>query len=101
MSKLANEFEAVLRELLPTIADEYRASDDPEDTEPGICITFGAHDRKPGKDWQWSFQTGDNSYSGSAYHYPHWGVVSLYRDSDVEAVANDAAEQILELCASR
>ena len=68
---------ALLRELKPTIGDEYRASDDSEDNTPGMCVTIGADETGA-----WSWQTGDNSYTGGAYGMPYWGVISLYRRSD-------------------
>lgn len=97
MNKLATEFAECLEDLKPYIEDDYRATDDPDDDEPGMQVTFGVADRKPGDSWEWNYQTGDNSFTGSAYHYPHWAVVYLYRDSDCRELAVDAASEILEL----
>ena len=48
----------------------------------------------------WSYQTGDNSYTGGAYGHPIWGVAWLTVDSDAEAVAdeilNELADQALQ-----
>jgi hypothetical protein len=77
--------------LKKEISDEYRASDDPGDDTPGMQLTVGA-DGKGG----WSWQTGDNSYSGGAYHYPHWAVVSLYRDSKCSEVAKEIRSELEE-----
>lgn len=44
----------------------------------------------------WSYQTGDNSYTGGAYGHPFWGVVSLYRRSNSAALADDIREQLAD-----
>ena len=70
---------------------DYRASDDPEDNTPGVSLTVG---------WEpsgaWSYQTGDNGYTGGAYGYPHWAVVSVYRRSSSVEIARDIRAQLLE-----
>lgn len=40
----------------------------------------------------WSWQSGDNSYSGSAYPYPYWGV--CYFSPDMSAT--DYAEAVID-----
>lgn len=50
---------ALLRSLKPQISDEYRCTDDPDDTLPGMQVTVGAS-----PNGTWHYQTGDNSYSG-------------------------------------
>ena len=82
----------LLADLQGGIADDYRASDDIEDTQPGMQVTFGMEMHGQ----SWSYQTGDNSYTGGAYGFPVWGTVSLYRDSDPAEIARDAADQIEE-----
>lgn len=72
------------------ISDEYRAFED--DDEPGIQLTVGWDP----EDGTWSYQTGDNSFMGSAYHYPVWAVVGVYRDSDIAALAEDIRRQLDE-----
>ena len=72
------------------IADDYRAFDD--DDLPGIQLTIG---------WspdtgEWSFQTGDNSYMGSAYHYPLLAVVGVYRRSNSREVARELRDELDE-----
>lgn len=88
-------------ELIPDIGDDYRASDDPSDTEPSMQLTIGFTRADEDSDASWSFQTGDNSYSGGAYFHPDWAVVSLYRDSDPAEVAADIADQLVELVQDR
>lgn len=72
------------------IGDEYRASED--DEEPGMQLTVGWDGRK-----DWSFQTGDNSFTGGAYGYQHWAVVSVRRDSEPRALANEIIDQLEEV----
>jgi hypothetical protein len=83
---------ALFRALKPQIADEYRCSDDPDDTTPGMCVTIGCS-----PDGSWSYQTGDNSFTGGAYGHPDWAVVYLCRRSDSRALAREAIDQIAEL----
>jgi hypothetical protein len=90
---------ALVAALIPDIGDEYRASDDPGDETPGMQLTIGFTPATPDKDASWSYQTGDNSFTGGAYGHPHWGVVSLYRDSDAANAAEEIASQISELIA--
>lgn len=42
----------------------------------------------------WDYQTGDNSYSGAAYHYPIWGVTSVYPKSKSKDLAQSILNQI-------
>jgi hypothetical protein len=88
-----DQWRRLLVRLKEDIGDEYRCSDDPHDNTPGMCVTFGA---KPNEDGglDWSYQTGDNSYSGGAYGYPNWAVVYLYRRSNCKELAADAMGEI-------
>jgi len=90
--------EVIARDLIPLLAtlkkdigDEYRASDDPEDETPGMQITIACNKEMT----DWTYQTGDNSYSGSCYHYPYWGVGSLYRDTKPEDLADELIDDML------
>jgi hypothetical protein len=74
---------ALIAGLIPKIGDDYRASDDPSDDVPGMQITIGADGDG------WSYQTGDNSYTGDAYGYQYWGLGAIYRDSDPAEVAEE------------
>jgi len=62
------------------------------DTLPSIQVTIGANIKG-----EWAYQTGDNSYSGSVYHYPYWAVIQLYRRSNCLELARDIREQLFEL----
>jgi hypothetical protein len=86
-SELKTDLTALIASLIPEIDDDYRASDDPDDTEPGMQLTIGADADG------WSYQTGDNSFTGGAYGYDHWGIGSIYRDTNpaecAEEIIND------------
>lgn len=70
--------------LIPEIADDYRAFEDcSDDDPPSMLLTVGADVSG------WSYQTGDNSFTGGAYGFANWSVVALYRDSDPESVADE------------
>ena len=46
----------------------------------------------------WTFQTGDNSYSGSCYHYRHWAVTTISREDDnPNEIAENLVDQLAEL----
>ena len=95
------ELAALVRAIKATIADDYRA--DPEDTVPGILLTVGwnGEDGHHGgilvRAGEWSYQTGDNSYMGGAYGYPHWAIVSVHRRSSSLSLARDIRRQLDEL----
>lgn len=89
---LIKDIRALLVALKPDIGDEYRATDDRDDNTPGMCVTIGAS-----ADGSWSYQTGDNSYTGGAYGHPYWAVIYLYRRSNSTELARDAVDQIAEL----
>jgi len=73
------------------IDDDCRA--DEFDDVPGMCVTIGWNEQTG----EWSYQTGDNSFTGSAYLYPHWAVVYLYRRSNSRDLAVDAINQLADL----
>ncbi len=84
------ELYAVCRAVKQDISDEYRAFED--DDIPGIQLTVGCDPSTSG----WSYQTGDNSFTGGAYGYPYWGVVGVYRSSNCRELARDLIEQIAD-----
>lgn len=86
------EIASLLVSLKRDIDDDYRASDDPDDDRPGMCVTFGTDDEMA----TWTYQTGDNSYSGGCYGKAFWGVISLYRTSNCRELAHDAVEQMTD-----
>ena len=83
------ELKSLLIALKNDIADDYIEEGE---TIPSICVTIGANIKG-----EWSYQTGDNSYSGGAYLYPHWAVIQLYRRSNSLELARDIRNQLAEL----
>jgi hypothetical protein len=98
ISEMVPQWAGLIASLIPQIDDDYRATDDPDDETPGMLLTIGFTPETEERDACWNYQTGDNSFTGGAYSHPHWAVVSIYRDSVPADVADDAAEQIGELC---
>lgn len=90
---IVNQWAALLRLLKRDIADDYRCTDDAEDTTPGMLVTFGLDENG-----EWSYQTGDNSYTGGAYGFHYWGLAYLNRRSNCKKLAqsafNDAVDQM-------
>jgi hypothetical protein len=82
---IVNKWAALLRSLKADIGDEYRCTDDPDDKTPGMLVTFGLS-----ADGTWSYQTGDNSFTGGAYGHAGWGLAYLYRRSNCKELAQGA-----------
>lgn len=83
----------LLISLKPDIADDFRASDDPDDTLPGMQVTISTDGE------QWNYQTGDNSFSGGCYGDPHWAVIYLYRRSNCRELAREAVNELRDAIA--
>lgn len=64
-----------------------------EDDLPYIELTVGVSD--DGRECGW--QTGDNSFSGPAYHYPHWALISITEDRTWSDVRDEIKDQIWDL----
>lgn len=88
--QMEREIRALLIRLKREIGDDYRASDDPNDDTPGMQVTFATTDGE-----SWSYQTGDNSYTGGCYSHPHWSVISLYRRDNCTEHARHVVEELL------
>lgn len=97
LKSMVPQWARLFKALKADISDDYRASDDEEDSLPGMCVTIGFTPENDDKSASWSYQTGDNSYTGGAYGHPHWAVVSLYRRSNSRELAEDCANQIADL----
>jgi len=86
---------ALLIALKPQIDDDYRAfahdAEDKENSLPSMLVTI-ACDGKGG----WSYQTGDNSFTGGAYSYPYWALVSLERRSNSTELARQAVSDLAD-----
>lgn len=91
-TEMLNDVSGLLQALQTDIGDDSRAPGCEDDDEPSMQVTIGVSE--DGASWGW--QTGDNSYSGGAYSFPYWGVVTLARDSDCIALAQDAIDQAFE-----
>ena len=59
--------------------------------KPGMQVTIASNDGE-----EWTYQTGDNSFTGSCYHCQHWGVGYLYRDTDTQDLAESMVGEVFE-----
>lgn len=91
---LEREITKLLKSLKGDIGDDYRACED--DECPGMCVTIGATPDEETGELAWSYQTGDNSYTGGAYSHHHWGVIYLYRRSNCAELAAQAVSEIAD-----
>ena len=92
-AEFKTELTELVRQLIPTIRDDYRAApDDRSDDTPSMAITIGADDKG------WSYQTGDNSFTGGAYGYANWGLGTIDRDSDPADVAAQLLDSLESSC---
>ena len=64
------------------------------DDEP-LDLTVATNNEDPDK---WSFQTGDNSYSGGCYAYYHWAVVTVDPDDEPEEIIESIYNQFNDIC---
>ncbi len=96
IDRMVPQWTRLFKSLKPSIADDYRCSDDPDDTMPGMTVTIGFTPSTEDKGCSWHYQTGDNSFSGGAYLHRHWAVISLYRRSNSRELAKQAADEIAE-----
>lgn len=87
------EIYELVRAVKQDISNEYRATNEPDDEIPGIQLTVATNYDNS----KWSYQTGDNSYTGGAYLLPHWAVVEVYRSSNCREIANDIFDQWADL----
>jgi len=56
----------------------------------GLDLTVGYNPKSK----EWDYQTGDNSFSGACYHYPVWGVTTVFPRSRSKDLAKDIVNQI-------
>ena len=90
------DLEAMLKTLKGTISDDDRSHE--EASLPSLAVTIGAELTPDGI--AWNYQTGDNSFTGAAYGFRHWGIVDIHRRDNCRRLANDIVEQFLGLWAS-
>lgn len=84
---------ALLRALKTDIGDDYRAYEDCDDSTPSMLVTIGASGAS--RD-DWSYQTGDTSYTGGCYGYTHWGQCALTRRANTTELARNILDQIAD-----
>lgn len=92
LRRIEREVATLLKELKGQIGDDYRATDDPDDNTPGMCVTVSTDNDAS----HWNYQTGDNSYSGGCYGDPHWAVIYLGRRSNSKELAKAACDELAE-----
>ena len=61
----------------------------------GLDLTVGFNPKSK----EWDYQTGDNSYAGACYHYPIWGVTTIFPRSKSKDLAKDVVDQIRDQAA--
>lgn len=88
-----NELRRLFIAMKKDIGDDYRCTLADDQGPPSIDVTIGWEP----EDGSWNYQTGDNSFTGGAYGYPHWAVVYLGRRSNSTELARDVREQLMEL----
>jgi len=65
------------------------------DDEEGDCITLTFATNEKGS--AWGFQSGDNSYTGGAYGFPHWAVVYVDKDTKADDLMTEIEARFNEL----
>ena len=80
------DLSAIIKHLKKQIDDDCIQEGD---TIPSIDITIGYTPRTEDEQESWSYQSGDNSYSGGAYGHPIWAVATVYRRSDSLELAKE------------
>jgi hypothetical protein len=77
----------------PTLRRDFREAD-PSDQTPYVGVTVGCTFDFAEGCISWSYQTGDNSFTGGAYGHPEWFTTSLLGRSNCKDLAEDLAEEI-------
>ena len=80
IQKLVEQATEILIDYSPDLMDDV-----------SLQMTFASEDLE-----SLNYQTGDNSFSGDCYGVANWGVVEVYKDSDLQQLAIDAIEQIAD-----
>ena len=86
-----------IKDLASALSDAKRHIDDAmvieDDSIPSIDVTLACGPTG------YALQLGDNSFTGSAYSFPFWGVSALYRRTNCRDLARDLIEQCRDLAA--
>lgn len=80
----------ILRSLKRYIDDDMTGEDS---TVPYMDVTLAWSGDKD----DWTVQSGDNSFSGSAYFYRHWAVGTLQRRTNTRELARELIDEAYEL----
>jgi len=88
--ELSDEVLSDLKEFLTLNLDSFKV----DSLEYGeLLLTVATNDDGD----QWSYQTGDNSFTGGAYSLPHWATTYIDCDSTPETLLEDITEQLQAL----
>jgi hypothetical protein len=80
----------LIKALKKTIHDDYRVEGCEDSTTPMMQVTIGADANG------WNYQTGDNSYTGGAYGYATWAVVTIDRRTNSKVYAEVIISELEE-----
>lgn len=83
------DLRALIEAVRGDIKDDYRSEGC---GEPSTDLTIGCD----GDPTVWGYQTGDNSFTGGAYGYHTWAVVTVFRDSDPIVLASELINQLTD-----
>jgi len=88
------EVSAWLRDLKREITDDMIGGEWGCDSKvPYMDVTLAWSGDKD----DWTIQSGDNSFTGSAYHYRHWAVGTLQRRTNTRELARELISEAYEL----
>lgn len=80
--------------LKTTIDDDFRIEgQEPDDMTPTMQVTISCDDDLE----EWSYQTGDNSFTGGCYGHPYWGIAYITRDSNSSGVVGELIESLADV----
>ena len=100
--KISNQIQNDLKLLIEENLEHWRGwlNPNPECKKLGYCdcedacmsvqLTVGLSNTGE----EWSYQTGDNSYSGGAYCFPHWAVIWCNENETPEEVYKNLIQEI-------
>ena len=89
--ELEELFYSLCREVLPGVAADWEATD--EDPEPFLDVTIG-YDINADGEFEWNYQTGDNSYTGGAYGFHNWHTLTI---SDITCWVSESFDAMSEI----
>lgn len=87
-----NELTKLFVHLKTTIHDDYSTEGDEPGSPPSMEVTIGWTPETG----NYSYQTGDNSFTGGAYGHPLWAVVYLTRRANSTELAREVRSQLLD-----